>query len=208
MANYPATVWIAILALLVSAWTLYRTHFLPFSVVVRAAGRVMLAKNPWALMKQDCLALDLSFTNTGTRVGLIEDIAVDVKGPNLRSLLRTMSVFADRDLKVVSGPAVPRLEVFTAFHLKAYEAAVKRILFVPHDKSDRFVLENGPHVATVYARGTRLKSWKQVCAVDFMVDQADLDALAKSRMVPDGGGVSSVLAATRQGNGNLEPAVE
>ena len=99
-----------------------------------------------------------------------------------------MGTFADRQIQVVETPVQPKIETFAAFTLSGREAVVKRILFVPDRKEDAFTLQAGAYVAAVYVRGTGSERWKNVCSVDFAVAQEDLDALAQSRMVPQGSG--------------------
>jgi hypothetical protein len=153
--QYALANWISIAALGVSSFLLYRDHLLPFRLELRSGGRITVAKNPFSEgLKQDCVFLDLIFTNLGARRGVMEDVAVLVGTQAEGILLRTHSVATDRTLQFLKELRPPQLEPFTAFELKNDESAARRILFVPLTGAESFVLKTGSYTAEVWARSS------------------------------------------------------
>ncbi len=133
--------WIAIAALLVSSWLLYREHVRPFRLCVQTAGRITICKNPFALLKHGAVLLDVLFVNRGAKRGFVKDVAISVQGEGGTELLRTLAVARDRSMNLQKALATADMETFIGFELAQDEAAVRRLLFVPRKSTSQFQFE-------------------------------------------------------------------
>lgn len=164
--------WVAIAALAISAFLLYRDHLTPFKLEVRSAGRATVARNPFSEgLKQGCVLADLIFTNLGTKRGVVEDVALSVQSIAGLTLLRSHSIVLDRTINLAQGLPPPSLEPFTGFALSKEEAVVRRLLFLPTDQAAAFEISPGKYSAGIWTRSSPSPdSWSSHGAISFTVD--------------------------------------
>jgi hypothetical protein len=217
MLPYLIDNWISIAALAVSSFLLWRDYLMPFRLDVRSVGRISVAPNPFSSgLRQASVILDLLFANTGSRRGVVEDLAIQIRGPKGATLLRSQTVLLDRKLRMQKDEAGPTMEAFLAFDLTKGERLVKRILFVPVDGRAEFSFEPGPFRADVYARSSHVDAWRRYEALEFTVDAEDVKGLATSKasLNPDGTQLVSwttrnkLLDASRRGIEQLQKQLQ
>lgn len=189
MFDYLLNNWISILALIISGWLLYHDYLMPFRPSIRAIGRVTISKNPlFGGLQQDCIHVDIVFSNQGAKRGAIEDVAIEINLGQNSSLFRSIAVMQNRNLPLGNELIPPTLESFVGFELGKSESVVKRILFVPHSGSASFSLKENNYRGTIWVRHSSARKWIKYTDFEFNVDKDDLSELSKSTMVlqPDG----------------------
>jgi len=165
---------------------------------VRAAGRITLSKNPWSEgLRQECLHLDLIFTNQGAKRGVIEDVAVSIQGLGARAFFRSLAMVSDRTLKLQKELVPPTVETFISFELGQGESTVRRVLWVPHASSIDFSFQATTYTGTLWVCHSGSKKWMRSATFAFTVDREDLTELAKSTATPQPNGGYFVKWLTR-----------
>ena len=148
MIEYLLKNWIAVAALAISGWLLYKDYIQPFQLNVRPAGRITISKNPYSEgLSQDSIQLDLIFTNQGARRGIVEDVALVVKSNGKHGIFRSLAEQTDRSLNLQKELVPPKLETFIGFQLAKAESTIHRIVFVPHSESAIVQLSVGTYEA-------------------------------------------------------------
>jgi len=176
---------IAVTALAISAWLLYKDYIQPFQLDVRPAGRITISKNPFSEgLSQDSIQLDLIFTNQGARRGIIEDVAVVINANGKQSIFRSLAEQTDRSLNLQKDLVPPKLESFIGFQLAKSESLIHRIFFVPHSASAIVQLSIGTYDADVWVKSTESKKWIKKDFMNFTIDAEDIESLGKSKMTP------------------------
>jgi len=131
--NYIFDNGISIVALCISLFLLYRDYLQPFRITVRAVGRITLSKNPWsAELQEDCIQIDLVFSNHGARKGVVEDVALELSSGDIRLFFRSFGIVRDRSLNLGKELPPPTMETFIGFELGKKESTVRRVILVPH----------------------------------------------------------------------------
>ncbi|MCH8942857.1 MAG: hypothetical protein IIA48_10540 [Bacteroidetes bacterium] len=180
---------ISSIALIISGILLYIDYLKPFDLSIKTAGRITISKNPWAEeLRQDCIQLDLVFTNNGARRGVIEDVALELQTNDKKFLFRSYAIVRNRSLTLGKDLIPPSLEPFISFELGKMESSVKRILFIPHTDSllSNFIAET--YKVIIWIRNSSDKKWIYYENFVITIDKDDIDVLAKSKMTkqPDG----------------------
>lgn len=180
---------IAIVALLISLLVLWQEHLRPFQLDLRAAGRIGLAKNPRSEgLRQDCLFLDVILSNSGSRRGVIEDLAIVLRNGNESTLFRTIYEVLDRTENFSGGYPPPKMETFVGFDLAKNEDLVKRIMFVPHKNSDSFRFSATDYSLELWAKISAQTGWKRYEVLSLTPEANELANLEKTEAIPQPGG--------------------
>ncbi len=198
LLNYIADNWISIVALSISLLLLYRDYFQPFRLSVRAVGRITISKNPWSEgLQQDCIHIDLVFSNQGAKRGVVEDVALELWSGEIRAFFRSLAIIRDRSLNLGKELLPPALETFIGFELSKTDSTVRRVLLVPHDNSPTSYLQALAYEGKIWIKHSRSKKWIEGPIFAFNVEKEDLEELAKTTIVPQPDGRYYVNWITR-----------
>jgi hypothetical protein len=168
---------IAIIALILSGLIFFQDHLKPFNLSTRASGRAVIAKNPYTEdLKQDCLLVNMIFSNSGSRRGVIEDIALCLNYKNEKIILRSFAVKKDRTLNVTKGLPPPQLETFLSFNLGKGESNVKEIMFIPLEKESSFSFEDQLYNADIWVLSS--KDWEKHKPFSFLLTKEDIESIS------------------------------
>jgi hypothetical protein len=164
---------ISLLALGLSLLSLYLSSFKPFSLKITAAGRYMLSlkydsRNPY----QTAISVDLIFSNTGSRIGVINNLGLRLIDEHEKTVIMVPYLIVS-SLKIHLGGATPfpEVEAFRVFNLNPGESTEKRIMFVLN--KDARYLPVGRYKAEVFGRGSRELEMTRYLAVTIEIDETD-----------------------------------
>ena len=182
---------IALIALLVSALALWKTHLAGFSLEVINTGRVNLAYIPLTLDKKyPALGLQLLFTNKGAKTGYVNDVAVSLQKEGQQQPILFSSVYekiGDMPNPTELTP-LPRLGPFTSFPIKAGDTVAKLIFFTAADPKS-LAFEKATYILTPRTTDTSTQTqWKDWKSVTVDVDETDLQVLNVTSFTPTADG--------------------
>jgi hypothetical protein len=189
---------IAIAALMISLFLLFVDHLKPFRLAVRPAGRITISRNPFsAQLAESCVLIDLMFTNQGARRGVVEDVALFVRGQERSALFRSHAFERRRALNLGRALVPPELETFLGFEVAKDETIVRRVFLVPSPKFAGFALQVGPYSADLWVLSSISPEWVQRESLNFTVDSDDIVTLANIKVTPEPDGAVFVEWLTR-----------
>lgn len=169
--------WLELLLVLATWLVIYYQFWRPFNLTIRSNGRYKLSINPIGnRVYQTAISFGIIFTNSGARIGYVDDIVIKLK--NQTETFTYVTAFNDLNEKIAlpvsSNSNVQQLEysLFTAFEIPANTSITKEIFFVPHDFTIPY-LKPGEYLVFIYVRDSKNKSFLLRMQTKIVIGQED-----------------------------------
>lgn len=187
------TAWIALVALAVSAATLWWTHLAPAKVRTTVAGRVELTTDPLSTgAKTPSIIVTLLVYNSGAQPAVVHEATVahrPLVGHGAMTLFRSRLQKLDVELTFAPKPGPPRLAPSISFVVPPKTQVVRSLLVVPIEEAKFNGFGVGPASLTLRLLvASDPEEWITAPEVVIDIDDADLAVLASIVSTPVAGG--------------------
>ncbi len=177
--------WIELLIVIATWGALYYQFLKPFDPSVHLSGRYKLAPNPIGnRIYQTAITFGINFTNSGARIGFIDDLLLKFSGPNGGATY--IAAFEDLN-ETISFPvsATPQLKELkyspsTAFAVPAHTSITKEIFFVPYDHTTPRLVP-GEYTVFMHIKYSKNEMYKKALNTKIILEPADYEGFPPSR---------------------------
>lgn len=168
-------------ALIVSLVVFWRTYLRGFRPRVRNAGRLTLGNDPFSMLTRPFYSVDIIFSNEGSSIGTVADVALVLTRNGKRTVCRSFMVVLDRRKRMEKELMPPEMESFASFDLGPGESLTRQIAFIPA-LDVQTPISAGDYHAAIWIRSSARRRWGKCDAFPFSVSDEDIIEIGKSKL--------------------------